>query len=212
MNRHLIIIIALLLALLIGSGYAVTHYRSKYLFEQGEKESVQKAYGKTMAEVETYKNIQGQMVTKNETLTLDNNTLREMVKEGYLQQISQLGGVKNNLKNLEFVYKITAKAMDSLLAKLNDTTRYYITDSDTVFYRVSEFSYKDQWVEINETQLSPFESKVDYTFTVPLTGAMFWDRKWFLGKKTYWGEATSENPHVVIPELVNIKVGRRKKN
>lgn len=212
MNRKLIIIIAILISLLIGSVSAILHFRDKYLFEQKEKENVQKAYSKSVAEVEIYKNRFNHFVTRNEGLELNNKTLESMVKDGYLKHMKELEGVKKNLRNVEFVYRITAKALDSAIVKLKDTTKTYVdAKGDTVFYRVSEFHHKDQWAQIDEEQISPFESKVTYSVVVPLTGAMFWDRKWFLGKKSYWGEATSENPHVTIPELVNIKVSRKRK-
>lgn len=207
--------ITIILLLLTYSGiqtYRAYSFKESYLFEQNEKENVQKAYSQSMAEVEIYKNRFNHFVTRNEALELDNKNLSTMVKEGYLKHLKELEGVKKNLKNVEFVYRITAKALDSAMVKLKDTTKIYVdVKGDTVYYRVSEFHHKDQWAQIDEEQISPFESKVTYSVTVPLTGAMFWDRKWFLGKKSYWGEATSENPHVTIPELVNIKVGRGKR-
>lgn len=179
-----------------------------------EKENVQSLFSDRVREVEIYKNRFGQTVHKNEALTLENNTIKELVKDGSLAQLKQLEGLNKRMNNLEFVYRLTAKALDSVRIRLQDTTRLYVTpNGDSVYYRATAFKYSDKWASFKATQLSPDSITLKYSVTVPLTGAMFWKRKhpvlWIFSKKEYFGEITSENPHVVIPELLNIKVGKR---
>ena len=213
MNFKLILGLAIVIAAL---SITLARVIQNYNRLKEEKANVQAFYSDKIKEVEVYKNRFGQTVAKNEALTLENKTIKELVKDGALKELKQLEGLNKRMNNLEFVYKITARALDSVRIRLQDTTRLVVdSNGDSVYYRSTGFKYSDKWASFRAVQYSPDSITLKYSVTVPLTGAMFWKRKhpilWIFSKKEYFGEITSENPHVVIPELLNIKVGKRSK-
>ena len=181
---------------------------------KSEKESVQKLFSKKMEEVEVYKNRFNNVVTKNEAIQLESRTIKSLVEDGKLSQLKQLEGLNKRMNNLEFAYKITAKALDSVNIHLQDTSRWYVdSKGDSVFFKATDFKYSDKWASFKAKQISPDSTTLTYSVTAPLTGAMYWKRKrpilWIFSKKEFFGEVYCENPHVVIPELVNIKVSKK---
>ncbi len=203
---------ALIVVILI-LGFVVMRYHKLYVRMKNEKENVQLLYSKKMDEVDVYRNRFNHVVTRNEAIQLENRTIKSLVKDGELAQLKQLEGLNRRMSNMEFLYKITAKALDSVRIHLKDTSRFYIDDKgDTVVFKSTSFSYSDKWASFKGVQVRPDSLALKYSVTAPLTGAMYWKRKvpilWIFSKKEYFGEITSENPHVVIPELINIKVGK----
>jgi len=204
----LLIVVILLLAFVIG------RYHIMYTRMKSEKENVMKLHSNKMQEVEVYKNRLNNVISRNEAVTLENRTIRQMVKDGDLGELKQLEGLNKRMNNLEFVYKITARALDSVRIRLQDTTRLYVdTNGDSVYYRSTSFKYSDKWTSFKGVQVSPDSLSLTYSVTAPMTGAMFWKRKhpilWVFSKKEFFGEVYCENPHVVIPKLVNIKVSKK---
>jgi hypothetical protein len=208
-------LISILIAIIVIMGLASARMLSEYLKMKDEKANVQSLYSNKIKEIEVYKSRDGQMVHRNEALNLENKTIKELVRDGQLSQLKQLEGINKRMNNLEFIYQITAKALDSVKVRLQDTTRYYVNDKgDTLIFKATDFKYNDKWASFKAKQITPDSSILTYSVTAPLTGAMYWKRKvpilWIFSKKEYFGEITSENPHIVIPELLNIKVGRKK--
>ncbi len=199
-----------LIVLLLVSLSVLHHYYDKYKIEKAEKENVILLHSKAIEQVEHYKNAYGHIVAKNEAIVLENRDIKELVKNGNLAWMNELQGIKKNLKNLEFAYKITTHVMDSLSVMLLDTTRFYIVKGDTIRFEAKDWEYTDKWGKFSAKQLMPNKIDFKYDITVPLDGALIWKRKhpylWILSKKEYSSELYSENPHVKVTELVNIKV------
>ena len=130
-----------------------------------------------------------------------------MVEDGNLQWLKQFEGLNKRMNNLEHAYKISLKAMDSINLKLSDTIRYYVsTKGDTIKFTAKNWKYKDEWGDFKFEQISPDSGEFKYLVNVPLSGVTYWDRKWFLGKKRYKTEVHSDNPHIKLSELIDIKV------
>ena len=207
-------LISLLIVIIVLLGTTIGRYHLMYTRMKEGKENVQKLYSKKMDEMEVYKNRFNHVVTRNEAIQLESRTIKSLMKDGELGQLKQLEGLNKRMSNLEFAYKITATALDSVRIRLQDTTRLYVdTNGDSVYYRSTGFKYSDKWASFKATQLSPDSISLTYSVTAPMTGAMFWKRKhpilWIFSKKEFFGEVYCENPHVVIPELVNIKVQKK---
>ena len=211
MNRILITAIAILSASLIGSLLVIKNLHDKYVYEQTQKQEIQKAYGQAIQEIKVYKNKNGQLVFQNETLTLDRKNLLKMINDGYLPQLKELSSVKKSLRNLESLVQINAVVEGTTTdVKVTDTTKNYVNSKgDTASFVAREISYKDKWTEIWGAEVAPKQYKLHYETEIPLTGAVYWSRKRFLGKKTYKAEITTENPHGVIRDYVNIRVSKR---
>lgn len=208
-------VISLLVVIILLMGAAIGRYHNMYSRMKSDKENVQKLFSKKIEEVEVYKNRFNNVVAKNEAVTVENRTMRELVEGGKLEQLKQLEGINRRMSNLEFAYKITARALDSVKVHLQDTSRWYVDDKgDTLIFKATDFKYSDKWSSFKAKQIRPDSSILTYSVTAPLTGAMYWKRKypilWIFSKKEYFGEVFCENPHVVIPELLNVKVGKKK--
>lgn len=203
-----------LVILLVLSLGTLKFYYSKYQNEKKQKEGVQQLFSKKQSEIELYKNKQGQLVAKNEVVELENKTIKALVKEGNLSWLTELQGVKKNMRNLESAYRLRTQVLDSILVKLNDTTRTYITiKGDTIEFKAKDWSYSDKFSSFKSYQITPDSSIFTYNISVPLSGAVYWKRKhpflWIFSKKVYKSELTSENPNVKIIQMDNIKVSKK---
>jgi hypothetical protein len=206
---------SLLVVIIVGLCFVIFRYHNLYSRMKSQKDNIQLLYSKKMDEVDTYRNRFNNVVTRNEAIQLENRTIKALVKDGELAQLKQLEGLNRRMNNLEFAYKITARALDSVRIHLQDTSRFYIDDKgDTVLFKSTSFRYTDKWASFKGVQVSPDSLVLNYSINAPLTGAMYWKRKtpilWIFSKKEYWSEITSENPHVQIPELLTIKALRKK--
>lgn len=202
-----------LFIILLGISIFLAHsYYNKYLEQKNEKENIELLFSKKEAEIELYKNKHGQLVAKNEAVSLENKSIKELVKDGNLQFLKQFDNLKRNYKNLENAYEIQAKISDSLKSKLNFIDTSYVTSKgDTVKFKAFSWGIKDKWREISLKQITPDSVYFKEEQNVPLDGVLYWKRKWFLGKKHYFSEVTSENPHVRINKLLTIRIeGKRK--
>ncbi len=185
-------------------------FYNKYKEEKEQKEGVEQLFSKQQAETQIYKNKYGQVVSRTEGVILENKTIKQLVKDGNLSYLKEFQDLKKNYKNLEYTYQILSKSVDSLHIKLNDSTRTYIdSKGDTIKFQAKSWSKKDKWSEFVYKEISPDSADFKYTVNVPLEGVFYWKRKWFLGKKHWTSEVTSENPHVKIPKILNIKIGRK---
>jgi len=186
-------------------------YYNKFQEEKSQKQGIEQLFSKKQAEVELYRNHNNQLVTQNEAVTLENKSVKDLVKQGNLSFLKDFDNLKKNYKNLEFAYQMQVRISDSLKSKLQFKDTVYITSKgDTIKFKAFSWETKDKWRDISLKQVSPDSVLFKEHQLVPLDGVLYWKRKWFLGKKRYWAEATSENPHVTIPKLLNLRIGKKK--
>lgn len=214
MNRLTILIIIILGTAVAGGGIAFKIIWTKWKTEKRENESLVMLNSDAFDNVETYKNKLGQQVTKNQALTLRNGTLEELTDNQEFKFLKDMDGLKRSLRNLESAQRITARAVGSINTGIRDTT-IFITSAgaaDTTILVAKTFNYQDKYTTIKGLLDLKLDSvKLDYTVTVPLEGAVYWERKWFLGKKRWSSEIISPNPNVTITELKNIRVRKKAK-
>ena len=188
---------------------------SLYVGMRSEKENVQSLYSNKTNEIEVYKSRDGQMVTRNEAVSIENKTLKQIIKDGQFSQVKNLEGLNKRMNNLETLYQLSLTVQDSLRLKLQIELKKYIAENgDTVLFQATNFKYSDKWSNFKASQVTPDSADFIYTVsTGDVTGAFYWKRKhpilWVFSKKEYWGEVTAENPHVAIPKLTNIRVGKK---
>jgi hypothetical protein len=185
----------------------VNYYRTKYKQEKESKEVLDKLTSQQDFIIKTYKNKNDQLVVQTEILELQANTVKDLAKRQELQWLKEFEGLKKNLKNLESGYKLQALATDSVKAKL-ETLQLFSIDykGDTIIYKGMQFVYTDEFTTLTAKQLTSDSINVKYSVKVPLSGVVYWHRKWFLGKKTYKAEVTSSNPNVEISEVLTLKI------
>lgn len=212
MNRITTIGLVVVILSLIASLYANKVLVEKLSDERFQKEEILKAYNTVSAEVKIFKNANGALVAKNEALTIDRGNLKKMVDGGFMPGLKELPGLKKNLRNLEHAYEIALKVNDSLKVKLRDSARVVVKkNGDTIrFVSKCDFYRKTKWFELSVLQESDTVANVNLETLVPVTGGVFWERKWFLGKKKFVAELTTENPHATVTALKNITVSKRR--
>lgn len=198
-----VVALGILILSVSGLAMAVNHYRNQYQLEKRDKQNAIKLSGLNRQAMETYRNKNDQLVTRLSALEFTTSTVKDLVKSGELGWLNQFQGLKKSMKNLETAYNIQMEASDSLQTKLDKFQSFYINSTgDTIVFQGMKFAYQDEYTILSAQQVSLDSVRVKYSVKVPVSGALFWDRKWFLGKKHYKAEITSENPHVTIPEAV----------
>ncbi len=205
--------VEIFLFIILGLSIFLAHtYYNKYLEQKEQKQNIELLFSSKIKELEVYKNKQGQLVTKNEIVPLDNNSVKDLVKQGNLQFLKEFDNLKKNYKNLENAFQVQAKSIDSLRITLIDTSEVYIyKKGDSIKFVAHNFNYEDKWTNFQLKQYSPDSTIFKYDVYVPLDGVLYWKRTWFLGKKHYFSEVTSENPHIKINKLLSVKITGKKK-
>jgi hypothetical protein len=199
----------IVLLLIVSSSFLYIFY-NKYKEEKEQKEGVEQLFSKKQAEVYIFKNKYGREVSRNNSIVLENKTIKQLVKDGNLQFLKEFEGLKKNYKNLEYAFHSLSKSVDSLHIHLKDSIINYVNEKgDTVKFVAKNWKKQDKWSKFDYKEISPDSAILKYEVDVPLDGVLYWKRRWFLGKKHYFSEMTSENPHVKIPELLELKVGRK---
>lgn len=88
-----------------------------------------------------------------------------------------------------------------LLVFSNDTSKH-----DTV--KTQHFLYTEKY-HTEEGWLYNDLIKIDWTDTIPLHNTVYWNRKWFLGKKHFTSDCYSDNKHVHITGLQDIEIKKK---
>lgn len=204
------VMIVTLILLLAGAAGTANYMWQQYQLEKQDKLNlIELTSGKDLI-LKKYVNDNNHLVTRTQALEFQNSTMQKLAEEGQLKWLQEFEGLKRNMKNLESAYKLQAIAGDSVNAKLNKLQLLYVNDAgDTVFYQGIKATHKDKYADLKVVQVSPDSVRFVYKIQVPLSGAVYWKRKWFLGKKIYQAEMTSENPNVVLDSIVTLKTKKK---
>lgn len=200
----------LLIISLIG---AVSLLRDQLAQTKSDNRNLINLYSAESQKVQHYTSKLGQEVANNKAVVLSNKAMKDLMDNQEMQWLNNFKDLKRSLKNLEVAQRITANAYDSLKVLLEDTTKFYIIPTgDTVKFKAVKMRHRDKYASIRAEQITPDSGVFVYHVEVPIDGAIYWTQKWFLGKKHYESEFTSENPNVTITKLQTIKVTRRRKS
>jgi hypothetical protein len=205
--------LALLLAVLLLSGLIlqVRVLQDKLALAKSDNYNLIQLNSDAQKQVATYTNKLGQEVARNNTLQISQKALQDLMKSQEHQWLENFKNLKKSLKNLEMAQQVSAEVSDSILVLLKyDSGSYINANGDTIKILFTKFSYQDQYTKIRATQVAPDSATVVYNVTVPLQQVIYWDRKWFLGKKHFNTEVTSPNKNVAITKLETIFVKKKK--
>jgi hypothetical protein len=183
-------------------GYYITVLNKKI----ASLDSYKSLYETANKENKQWKDKSGLWHNKTETAVVTKDNL-ENIKE--LQDIaSEINGLKKNLKNLESYINVNSSTTIESTIKIKDTTIYNIKDSSVT--KLKHFTYKDKW-QRDSVAIIGDSARFFHESNDSLAIVGFWERKWFLGKKTYFTEIKSYNPNTKINYQRSIKVNKRKK-
>lgn len=203
-----IVAVAGIILLLLFAGQQAIKFRKLYRQQKLETDSAIALTGESQKKIEIYENKLGNQVSKNEALEFNLRTVQRLRKEEQLGWLEQFESLKKSLKNLEYAQQINAKALQDLDITVSDTTIYITKSGDTTTVTAKKLNYIDKWTSVKGTVYDT-TADLKIEMNVPISTVVYWERKWFLGKKTWQVEATSENPYVAITGLTNINVKKK---
>jgi len=159
-----------------------------------------------------YKNKLGRETAKTQILDLSLCNARELRNSDRLNFISQFDGINNRLNNLVEVSQSNARFIRDFKLPLRDTFLLNVDSTNKTLLPAKVFSYKDSLNNISGTIIGK-EIKPHIEITVPLQGAMYWQRKKILGlrigRKKWFSDLTSTNPFVKIKSQEVIRISRK---
>ncbi len=201
LNRLNAIIIGVLLLLLVGLSIFCVRLSRKV----DSLTSYKPLYEASVTENKVWKGKDSLWVNNTKTIEVTKDNLGD-IKE--LQNLpKEFEGLKKSIKNLENYMSVNSSTTITKTIKVKDTIIYNAKDSSKTF--VKHFAYKDKWqrdsVAIVGDSARFFHSNRD---SLAVVG--YWDRTWFLGKKSYFTEIKSYNPNTKIDYQRSIKVKRKK--
>lgn len=157
-----------------------------------------------------YQNQYGHQVKRTEEVELSLRNARDLSNTERLAFLKELEGVKSNLRNLESAVRLQSMVTADLKLHLRDTT-IILTPGDTI--HAHKFQYLDQYNSLRGITEGDTTMLVKARISVPLDGAMFWERNKILGlrigRKKWYAEFTSPNPWVKIDASEYIKIEKR---
>lgn len=171
------------------------------------------------ARAEIYLNNWHRETSRSKVLELSERNLKDLAATRELAWLQQFAGLRKDLRNLDAAVKLTATVTQSLKLSTRDTTIFLpISDSarsgaDSVL-RVSAraFAYADRFNELRGFIAGDTTYIDTLSIEVPIEGVVYAGKrsKKFLffryGPRPYYGEFTSANPWVRIPQQTVIKM------
>lgn len=210
-NWKLVVIITAFL-LISGLTYYVQILQDKLVQVKSDNRSLIQLYSDDHRDLAYYKTQHGQEVAQNKALQISHKAMQDLMESREYQWLSNFEGLKKSLKNLEIAQQITARVYDSVKVRLEQKPGWYVDQrGDTIKINLVKFEFQDKYAKIKARQITLDSAEVIYNINVPLQQVVYWDRKWFLGKKHYESEITSPNKSIAITKLETIFVKKQKK-
>ena len=206
MELRIIIVTTVLIAILSG---VVVMQEKKISQLHTEREQALAFANVEKSGTTFYKNKLGRETAKTQILDLSLRNARELRNSDRLNFINQFEGINNRLNNLVEVSQSNARFIREFKLPLRDT---FLLNVDSTLLPAKVFNYSDSLNNISGTIIGK-EIKPRIEITVPLQGAMYWQRKKILGlrigRKKWFSDLTSTNPFVTIKSQEVIRISRR---
>lgn len=222
-KARLYVVLAAILIILLS----IIHYqRGQIQSWKGRHSDVLEIAKRDSVSATFYKNKYGIEVATNKQLTLTARDAVKLAETQNLQFLKQIEGLKRNYANLEHTIQVQAKLMFETTLPLNTITlpsRAFDTEDNIIFNPDTSilinspaiertFQYKDQYNFIQGRIVNDSVS-IKGSSEVPIKGAIYWNRKKFLGigigKKVYESAFFTPNPFAKITGTETIKIIKR---
>jgi hypothetical protein len=201
-NRLNIIIIGVLLLVLVGlSIFCYTLSR-----KVDSLSSYKSLYEASVTENKVWKGEDGLWKNNTKTIEVTKDNLGDVKELENLHK--EFSGLKKSIKNLENYMSVNSSTTITQTIKIKDTIIYNAKDSSRIFLK--HFTYKDKW-QSDSVAIIGDSARFFHNSRDSLAVVGYWDRKWFLGKKSYFTEIKSYNPNTKIDYQRSIKVKSKKK-
>lgn len=192
-------IIFLLLALSVQT-YRAQRLKIKYEAVKSDLDNVIELNIAKETELKTYFNKVGDLIYTVSNLEFSLKSVNDLRETEHLQYLSKFEKLKKDLRNVSETGVFEFILEEDKIP--NGTT--YIPCKDSV--KVFEFKLKDEWNNIRAMVVDTPK----FSITVPVYYVDNWDRKWFLGKKTWERQSMTPNKLVKITAMTVIEVKRKK--
>jgi hypothetical protein len=209
MNRLSAIIIAVLILSLSGMYGYTQHLQNKL----DKAEDYKSLYETSVKENKIWKDEAGQWRNKAEVANASASTLKELAKQGdprMTQILKEFEGVKKSFKNLESFTELQAQTISQLTGMVKDSSIKVIKGNDTITVKVKKIRAQNDWNKYDITVFGD-TANIKREGKEEFDQAVFWERKWFLGKKKWSSEIVSKNPETKIIKQSSLSVKKRRK-
>lgn len=100
------------------------------------------------------------------------------------------------------------KSVAGVIASVRDTILFPFPIHDTLTAQQGDvcFSYRDDWMGVQGCADSSGYVQLIYSVDVPVSLATYYRRKWFLGRKRWYVDGSSDNPNVRLSGLSKIEI------
>ena len=204
-NYKLILIAILVLAIgALFTAWRIDHERAIKFKDQAE--SLGNYHSNQQDSLKTSKNDKNQWEAVTNANLMTAATVQRLAEaQGFW--INDVKGVKKNMKNLESAQatqlSVGINTKVPTIETLGDSTR------KTIRFKVERI-YDDKNFTKAYISTNQDSGTLDLDIAVSVKQAVYWDRKWFLGKKKYYSKVISENPDVKINAHESITVTKKK--
>lgn len=200
LNQANKLLIPALLAVIIGLGVA-------YCDNKRDKGYYIDANTGLHSQVDTWRDEYGKQHARKQSIEANLKATRIVFKAETDSLISQIDGLKKNLKNLKTFTIVNQEITDTITIALLDTV--YVPDIGTIKY----FKYEDPFLYI-DGRLSKLADAVTLTYRItnPIKIVTYRRRYGFLGlKKENVVEVLSENPNASLTGLTHVVIAEKRK-
>jgi hypothetical protein len=100
------------------------------------------------------------------------------------------------------------KSVAGVVATVHDTIYTPFPVHDTLLAQQGDicFSYRDDWMGVQGCADSSGYVQLIYSVDVPVSLATYYRRRWFLGRKRWYVDGSSDNPNVRLSGLSKIQI------
>lgn len=156
-----------------------------------------------------YKNKAGEEVAKRRALELDYSTFKTLSKSKDLEWVKEFQGLKSSLNNLQEATRINTQSIADFTTTGKESPPVVINH---VPHEAFTFENKDEYITETGTVVPDLKLVTSHiTVNVPLEGVVYWQRphkflfiRW--GKKKYFTEFKSHNPHTKITQIESLVI------
>lgn len=215
--KYLLIVIGILLLLLTGSFFYIKHQsnqiedkESQISYLQSDFKSKSDSIGRSFQDKS---DLWHNQVT---SLQVTNQSLKQLskAKDSEIVKIRTLfTKIKPDFRNLNNYTAVKAinKSTATGVSKIDTTSKPIVSDTSKLFYSSNALTEWDAYdlriYGAGECRIDSFQ--IDRVGKESFNQAMYWTRKWFLGKKTYHSEIVSLNPNTAIISQNSLVVKKR---
>lgn len=186
-------VIFTILIIAATGGFITFKYMGKLLEREKElKMQAQTALNLSEGKIIEYRDKNNQLIARQKVLVASKQTIKK------LPDYNEIKALVKNVKRLQSLLNTKYTANGSFSVPIYDTTHIQVIKNDTSYSRSKQFSFSDNFLNIN-CSISD-SARCNYSYTDSTTTVIHvqpygkWWQFWYWGKKQYWSDTKFSNP------------------